>query len=826
MIRRILALAPVVLLLSGLAAAAEQAATIHGRVLMAGSDQAPAPLPGVAITLEATEGTAEPLSAWTDGDGAFQFGAVLPGTYLMTAALEGFEAHRQPVAVRGGQTLVVDMALRLAAVEETVTVLAKTADAIESRAAAPAPTLSQATLQAVPLAREQFVEALPLVPGVVRGPDGLLNVKGARTSQSGLTVNSANVTDPVTGEYALNLPLEAIQTVQVLTNPYAPEYGKFSGGVTAIETRTGGDAWRLQVQNFMPRLRRRDGQFRGIEAFTPRLTVGGPLAGPQLTLLQSFQYRLTRTEVESLPPLERDMELESVDSYTRLDWHPGTLDHLTASVSLFPQTQRFAGLNTFNPRGVTPNFEQRGFFVAGQYRRVLGGTAVSESFASAKRFDADVFPSSGREPMRLLPDRNAGSFFNTQSRDSLRVEGLQTVTLSPRGTGDTHVVKVGAGVSASTFDGRYVGRPVEILRADGSLAGRIGFEREATLGASSTEWLAFVQDAWTPLDWLTVEYGVRYDWDSITSSHNIAPRAAVAYRPPWLARSVVRAGVGLFYDKTNLNVASFDRLPVRTVATFPADEGAHPVSFRQTPLVAGGRVRAPRSTNWNVEFDREWLPGLVVGLAYQRRTGVRELIVDRVPDGEADEYLRLGNGGRSSYDEFRITGRQRVGRALDLVASYVRSSAVGDLNDVNSLFGNFPNPVILPNERTRLGWDAPHRFVAWSDLALPYRIELAPVLEVRSGFPLTAFTEERTSLGPRNGAGRFPVFASLDLQAVKAFRLPGPLRRYQAKAGVRVFNLLNRFNPRDFQGVLGSSAFGQFFNGVGRTIRGRFVIDF
>ena len=51
------------------------------------------------------------------------------------------------------------------------------------------------------------------VPGVVRGPDGLLNVKGARASQSGFLVNSASVTDPVTGESAINLPLEAVQSV-------------------------------------------------------------------------------------------------------------------------------------------------------------------------------------------------------------------------------------------------------------------------------------------------------------------------------------------------------------------------------------------------------------------------------------------------------------------------------------------------------------------------------------------------------------------------------------------------------------------------------------
>ena len=107
--------------------------------------------------------------------------------------------------------------------------------------AATATSFKQETLQSLPLVNERFQDALPLVPGVVRGPDGLLNMKGARANQSALTVNSANVTDPVTGEGAINLPLEAIQSVEVVTNPYAPEYGQFTGAVTTVQTKSGGE---------------------------------------------------------------------------------------------------------------------------------------------------------------------------------------------------------------------------------------------------------------------------------------------------------------------------------------------------------------------------------------------------------------------------------------------------------------------------------------------------------------------------------------------------------------------------------------------------------
>jgi len=51
-------------------------------------------------------------------------------------------------------------------------------------------------------------------------------------------VNSANVTDPATGGQAVNLPIDVVSSVQVISNAYDPEYGKFTGAVSSVETRT------------------------------------------------------------------------------------------------------------------------------------------------------------------------------------------------------------------------------------------------------------------------------------------------------------------------------------------------------------------------------------------------------------------------------------------------------------------------------------------------------------------------------------------------------------------------------------------------------------
>jgi hypothetical protein len=158
-------------------------------------------------------------------------------------------------------------------------------------------------------------------------------------------------------------------------------------------------------------------------------------------------------------------------------------------------------------------------------------------------------------------------------------------------------------------------------------------------------------------------------------------------------------------------------------------------------------------------------------------------------------------------------------------ASYVRSRAYGDLNDFNQFFGNDPVAVIQPNARARLPFDAPNRFLFWGEIAGPKKITLVPVFDLHTGFPYSRENEAREYVGPRN-VDRFPRFASLDMQVTREIRLPRFHKDRRAKVGFGVFNILNRFDPRDVQNNLDSYRFGGFFNSVPRTFRGKFVVGF
>lgn len=774
-------------------------------------------LPGANLTLATTNSARKALSAVTNDQGEYKFTGLAAGMYTLRVDLTGFKSRTQNVVIQIGVATQVDVNLELEEISSEVTVMVDGDSSVDVTAIGQSVSFRQERLQTIPLVNERFQDALPMVPGVLRGPDGQLNMKGARAGQSAYMVNSADVTDPITGEYAFNLPLEAVQSVEVLTNPYAAEYGEFTGAVTSVQTRSGTEKFNVNAQSFFPRVRRRGGSFVGIEAFTPRVTFSGPINKDKLKFFQSFEYRFVRTPIESLPSLSRDTSLESFDSLSQIDWDINEKNHLTTTFSLFPQKLRYVGLNTFNPQEVTPNFKQRGFLWTVNDRLLINPRSVLESSFSIKQFDADVFPSTAGAPMNLAPDVNSGSFFNQQDRRSKRYQALEVYSICPPNFAGEHFMKVGGGINYITFEGQNISNIVRILRADGTRSQELAFAGSGNLSRNKTEFLAFFQDKWSINRRLTVEYGVRFDRNNIAGENNFAPRVGFAFLPVLDGRTVVRGGIGVFYDNLDLNVATFSQLQERVLTHFGPD-GQEIIGLpqRQHFVLTDARFRTPRSVNWNIEVDREWLQNLFVRVGYQQRQGRREFVLNPTQSDDQSLILGLDNSGSSRYREFQVTGRYKFRENDEFVASYVRSSARGDLNDFNSYLGNFENPVIQANERTRLPWDAPNRFVFWGTFKLRYGVTLSPVLDIRNGFPYSTINEDRDFVGPRNGAGRYPAFASVDLQILKSFTLPGRWKKYRADLGVKVFNLTNRFNPRDFQNNLASDNFGAFSNGVGR----------
>ena len=173
-------------------------------------------------------------------------------------------------------------------------------------------------------------------------------------------MSSASLNDPSTGDFDLELPSGAVESVEVLSNPFAAEYGRFSTSVTQVRTKRGTNEWIVKPTNLVPGFGK---GFAFVNKFEPRLSISGPLKRDRLLFGQYFQYRFVRTPVKSLPD-EPQLGLDSFDSFTRLDAVLSSRHALTGGVIYFPRKITNATLSTFRPEETTPKFTQEGFAAA------------------------------------------------------------------------------------------------------------------------------------------------------------------------------------------------------------------------------------------------------------------------------------------------------------------------------------------------------------------------------------------------------------------------------------------------------------------------------
>ncbi len=779
-------------------------------------------LPGVRLVLTRTGAEPAIASTVSDDTGRFRFRNLPPGSYQISASLPGFRSLLQEAALEPGDQFEIHLELDLADIEEHVEVVAQKEGQIPQTGTSQ--TIFKGELADIaPVKGDNIGALLPLVPGVLRAADGRIVMKGGRPTQSSLVVNSSvDVTDPATGDLGFNLPSAAIESIEVLPNPYSAEYGRFSSGVTNVLTRQGTNKWKFAINNFIPRPKFRDGAIMGIGKFTPRLSFGGPLVKDRLFLAQTVQYRMITTRIPDQPPLEADQLLESFDSFTQLDFKLSQKHELTAIVSVFPRKLGFANLDTFNPQEVTANLHQRGHNIGLTERVTLTPQIILESTLSFKRYDVDVF-GQGLNDMELLPDANQGHFFNTQRRKTKTWQWVENISIHRNEWAGEHLFKFGLDLLHSSYDGGSESRPVNIRRADGTLSQRIEFSDPTSQRVSSTDFALFGGDRWRLSDRLLLELGLRLDRDGVLEKTNLAPRLGLVLSILPDGRGILRGGAGLFYDRTTLNVGAFESFESRVVASF-ADDGVTPTGPPETfTLRASPSLQTPYSFTWNIEYDQHFGSRLLFKSNYLRRNGFHEFLID--PVQEPTSLLRLDSRGRSRYWELELTARYSLNEQDHLTFTYLRSRAEQDLNDFDHFWGSFRDPVIRPNEFSLSNTDSPNRFLLRGTIilpGLPGGWRFSPILEVRDGFPYSLVNQDREFIGERNRGGRFPHLTTLDIDIQRPFKI----WRWKTRLGLRVFNLFNRFNPRDVQNNIDASLFGIFSNQITRQFGGTLQVEF
>src|SRR4029079_181736 len=229
------------LLLPLAALAQSQAAggSIEGTV----TDESGAVLPGVTVSIK-NPANAVSRDATSDPRGVFRAPLLPVGTYDITAALDGFTTvHQADVTVAIGQTVTLEITLKVAAAAESITVTAE-APIIETTRGAQASNVGARAIQNLPVNGRNFIDFVLTTPGVTRDNRcGDISFAGQRGTLNSMVVDGADNNNTFFGQTTgrtgsgrapYQFSQDAVQEFQVNRNAYSAEYGRAGGAVVNV----------------------------------------------------------------------------------------------------------------------------------------------------------------------------------------------------------------------------------------------------------------------------------------------------------------------------------------------------------------------------------------------------------------------------------------------------------------------------------------------------------------------------------------------------------------------------------------------------------------
>src|SRR5437588_1148681 len=244
--------------------------------------------------------------AATNDDGFYKIVNVTPGEYEITVSVSGYKtAVIQAVNLTVGQTANQDISLEVGDVTARVTVTTAAPNVVETTNTAVSSTIDRQRIENLPINERNYLSfaltssmvgrdnGRPIGPAPTSG----LNFGGQRGRSNLVQVDGADYTDNSVNAARSTVSQEAVQEFQVVTNSFAPEFGRSSGGVVNVVTKSGTNDWRGNLFGFL-----RHKSFQARNPFAPITkppftraqyggTVGGPLVKDRTFIFASFEQR-------------------------------------------------------------------------------------------------------------------------------------------------------------------------------------------------------------------------------------------------------------------------------------------------------------------------------------------------------------------------------------------------------------------------------------------------------------------------------------------------------------------------------------------------------
>jgi outer membrane receptor protein involved in Fe transport len=577
------------------------------------TDASGAVLPGVTVTLSGPSLQGQ-RTVVTDDQGFFRFHNVPPGPdYTVTATLSGFrDATQSAIRVFLGQEGAINLTMSPGGVTETVTVAA-TSPLVDVRQTSVGVNITSQLFETLPTTRN-FQQLTTMAPSVTlemgdhdRRFETSPTVGASSAPENNYIIDGLSVTDPRYGTSGANLTMNFVQEVQVLTGGYQAEYGRSTGGVFNVITKSGSNAFHGDLFNYYRNRdwtpdsveRRRNKELVTFANQTTSYDFGGSLGGPlmrdKLWFFGAIDPTRSTTYLGGVledgatfgNPVSRQYDRESNIYAGKITMTPA--QNHTFLVSAFGDpTERDGWLTNPNADPAAAlRLETTGSHnLNGKYNGILSPTWLLEISAGRhwSRSGLGAATDEGRSVPRQIDETlgqyERGGFQRVQDDTA----GRNAFAAKATNVFDRHELRYGFDVEVNTYNADLNETWFRFFGPSGEFASYIQERQYAVVGEGRTVNSAFyAQDAWRLLPNLQLNLGLRYERqtlssandvaisgpsdaeactahgecrvvDSLTLTNNWAPRLGVSWDPLGNGRTKVYAFWGRFYEAIPLDM--------------------------------------------------------------------------------------------------------------------------------------------------------------------------------------------------------------------------------------------------------------------------------
>ena len=742
----------------------------------------------------------------TTASGSVALRKLAPGTYKVLIQKQGFySAAVQKVEIASGQQMPLEVRLQpVREYREEIEVTAQPSP-IDPEESSSSQSVTAADISNIPYSSTRdYRNVLPYIPGVIADSGGQIHVVGASTQEVQDYLDGFEVSQPAGGALGLRLNPDSLRKVDVRSSRYSAQFGKGSGGLLDLQVQDGDNRFRMNATDFVPTFQ----NVKGIQLnnWTPRAYVSGPLVRDKIWFDLSHEGETDYNVVKELPDGADTNRVWRIADLGRLRMNltPGNV--LTASTLLNVQDSRDSGISPFDPISVSTNNHSYLYLLGLKDQITVARDTLMEFGVALHRSQTSSLPQ-GELPYVLGVTDRAGNFYMTNRNHSTRTQGFGNLFLRPWKFAGTHQFTVGGRADRVVYQGDIQRGPLEFLDANNALLREITFSPTPGFGLSTTESSAFVQDRWIPVQRLLIEPGVRWDHDSFIQRNFVSPRIAATVLADLKSETKISAGVGIYYDRTNLALVSNAVQGTRTNTFFAPVAQTFTDTFTVNPL----QLAMPRYTNWSVAIDRRLPAKVYARLEYISRHGQHGWAYE----GQPGSGFTLQSDRQDRYDAAQLTVRKELKRGYPMLIAYTRSKTTSNRTV------DFSIDAFLEGNQASgaLPWDAPNQMTAWGSYPLFWKLrkfDFAWSMIWHSGFPFVTVDQFGTILsGP--GQFRLPDFFTADPAIERKFTYRG----YRWAARVGIDNVTGRLNPFFVDNNVNSPTFLTFFGTVHRTLNGR-----